>query len=160
MHQNWFLIIRGFGFFWGVLKFCHMMILYTVNWNPSLFWAKRLYPSISWESRLRYRPLILLLKSSHWCIGLSTIRRGKTAWTYLLNYQLRLSSSFAQKHIEGDSASHTHNEVKGILRILMQSQYVSSKTYKFGLSIRMFRAGVLIQYPLFVILVLSHTDIM
>lgn len=85
MHQNWFLIIRGFGFFLGgVLKFCHMMILYTVNWNPSLFWAKRLYPSISWESRLRYRPLILLLKSSHWCIGLSTIRRGKTAWTDLL----------------------------------------------------------------------------
>lgn len=49
-----------------------------------------------------------------------------TCWSY----QLRLSSSYAQEHIKGENANHTHEEEKGILRILMQSQDVSCKTYQ------------------------------
>lgn len=47
-----------------------------------------------------------------------------------LSYQLRLSSSYAQEHIEGDCAIHMHKEEYGLLRIRMQSRHTSSKTYQ------------------------------
>lgn len=46
------------------------------------------------------------------------------------SYQLRLSSSYAQEHIEGDCAIHMHKEEDGLLRIRMQSRHTSSKTYQ------------------------------
>lgn len=46
------------------------------------------------------------------------------------SYQLRLSSSYAQEHIEGDCAIHMHKEEEGLVRIRMQSRHTSSKTYQ------------------------------
>jgi hypothetical protein len=45
-------------------------------------------------------------------------------------YQLRLSSSYAQEHMEGDCIIQMHKEEPGLIRIRMQSRHVSSKTYQ------------------------------
>lgn len=44
-------------------------------------------------------------------------------------YQLRLSPSYAQEHIEGDCAIQVHKEEPGLLRVRLQSRHVSSKSY-------------------------------
>lgn len=44
-------------------------------------------------------------------------------------YQLRLSSSYAQEHMEGDCIIQMHKEEHGLLRIRMRSRHVSSKSY-------------------------------
>ncbi|XP_048768744.2 uncharacterized protein LOC125662931 [Ostrea edulis] len=44
-------------------------------------------------------------------------------------YQLKLSPSYAQEHIEGDCAIHVHKEEPGLVRIRMQSRHVSSRSY-------------------------------
>lgn len=44
-------------------------------------------------------------------------------------YQLRLSPSYAQEHIEGDCAILVHKEEPGLLRVRLQSRHVSSKSY-------------------------------
>lgn len=45
-------------------------------------------------------------------------------------YQLRLSASYAQEHIEGGCTIHMHKEEEGLLRIRIQSRHISSKTYQ------------------------------
>lgn len=45
-------------------------------------------------------------------------------------YQLRLSSSYAQEHMEGDCIIQMHKEEHGLLRIRMRSRHVSSKSYQ------------------------------
>ncbi|XP_056011994.1 uncharacterized protein LOC125671681 [Ostrea edulis] len=44
-------------------------------------------------------------------------------------YQLRLSPSYAQEHVEGDCSIQVHREDPGLLRIKLQSRHVSSRTY-------------------------------
>ena len=44
-------------------------------------------------------------------------------------YQLKLSSSYIQEHVDGDCYFHVHEEENNILRVRIQSRHVSSKTY-------------------------------
>lgn len=44
-------------------------------------------------------------------------------------YQLHLSPSYAQEHIEGDCAIQVHKEEPGLLQVCLQSCHVSSKSY-------------------------------
>ena len=44
-------------------------------------------------------------------------------------YQLKLSSSYIQEHIDGESLIHVHQEESNIVRVRIQSRHVSSKTY-------------------------------
>lgn len=44
-------------------------------------------------------------------------------------YQLRLSPSYAQEHIEGDCSIQVHREEPGLLRVNLQSRHVSSRSY-------------------------------
>lgn len=44
-------------------------------------------------------------------------------------YQLRLSPSYAQEHIEGDCSIQVHREEPGLLRVKLQSRHVSSRSY-------------------------------
>lgn len=44
-------------------------------------------------------------------------------------YQLKLSSSYIQEHIDGNSDIHLHQEEDNLLRVKIQSRHVSSKAY-------------------------------
>lgn len=44
-------------------------------------------------------------------------------------YQLRLSPSYAQEHVEGDCSIQVHREEPGLLRVKLQSRHVSSRSY-------------------------------
>lgn len=44
-------------------------------------------------------------------------------------YQLRLSPSYAQEHVEGECSIKVHREEPGLLRVKLQSRHVSSRSY-------------------------------
>jgi hypothetical protein len=46
------------------------------------------------------------------------------------SYQLRLSSSYMQEHLDKDSLFQVHKEERGLLRVRIQSRHVSSKSYQ------------------------------
>lgn len=45
-------------------------------------------------------------------------------------YQLRLSPSYAQEHLEGNCQIHVHKEEPGLVRVRLQSRHVSSRSYQ------------------------------
>lgn len=45
------------------------------------------------------------------------------------SYQLRLSSSYIQEHIEGDADIFVHKEDPGLIQVKLQSRHVSSRKY-------------------------------
>lgn len=45
-------------------------------------------------------------------------------------YQLRLSPSYAQEHLEGNCQIHVHKEEPGLVRVRLQSRHVSSWSYQ------------------------------
>ena len=44
-------------------------------------------------------------------------------------YQLKLSSSYMQEHVDGDCYFHIHEEEENLIRVRIQSRHVSAKTY-------------------------------
>lgn len=59
-------------------------------------------------------------------------------------YQLRLSPSYAQEHLEGNCQIHVHKEEPGLVRVRLQSRHVSSRSYQ--LWIRYDKASVTAWY--------------
>lgn len=45
------------------------------------------------------------------------------------SYQLRLSSSYIQEHIEGEADIFVHREDPGLIQVKLQSRHVSSRKY-------------------------------
>lgn len=45
------------------------------------------------------------------------------------SYQLRLSSSYIQEHIEGEADIYVHREDPGLIQVKMQSRHVSSRKH-------------------------------
>ena len=45
-------------------------------------------------------------------------------------YQLKMSSSYAQEHIDGNCTIQIHSENDGLLRVKLQSRHVSSRCYQ------------------------------